>query len=315
MSQFFLSILLGFASWKFIETPFRRINVSSPRKASTIALSIGVMTIIVIASFLFKDLKPAIPKDLAEIISDSEIPYRVWQNENGIHLGINKASTDFIVLGDSYAGMYGKVLNDLASNRGLSGIIFAKEGCAVLDEIHSREGCYESSKRRLNFALNSTTRKVILIADWRKIFYKNENWYRLADMRRNNKLLLYSLGNTLEKLIKAGKSVFILLPVPGRVGSPIEFALESIYANNLPVFRSNLSSYYNNKGIKKIIRDIKELQSKYEFEILDPAAELCKYSSGCVVYSDKKPIYHDGDHLTYYGADLVKPILLPIFEN
>ena len=140
----FASVLLAYLSWRYVETPFRRLKLPGKpllvRAVPALVLLFSIGAVFQFSGGLpirvnghimaFENLRPW---DYSKYCRDVEIPG--IRDGKPCELGdTSRASVDFILWGDSHAGHYVPAIDTLAKSQHLRGVQFARAGCpAFLD--------------------------------------------------------------------------------------------------------------------------------------------------------------------------------------
>jgi len=337
--------VLAWASWRWIELPFRqgKLQVFSHANPSTplthkvtrqlfagqhrlIAAScmLGALLLCWGTGATFKRivaLQPTAPALLEFNRETSIIPGIKCEGKTSpdiiadgmagcvlgnANLGIDKSQ--FIILGDSHARMWADGLNILGEEHKKSVLMLAYSGCTpLLDYVApTRKECVDIFKNTLGYAIKSPIKNVVLGGYW---------IYAMESMS-NNESFYSSLEKTVLKLKEAEKNVYILRDIPELES---ELALRDKFIENLRTSgNSTLISATNYQkrqlGVNTIIN---ELSIKYSIFILDPTLLTCKIETaegGCMVAKNGRTLYRDKHHLTDDASITFRKIFDPLFK-
>ncbi len=323
---------LSFLSWKFVETPFRIAKNMSVPKTLTIGMA---LLLSILALGLFEDsivrgtatVAQDFPKALQNMITpNNEVPFRAWQfsddpliirKEGGKLIGDQKHPPIFLLLGDSFASMWGQALDSRAREAKKSILLMAREWCASLDGLgrKTEPSCYEINQARLKFTEQSKVKNVVLAIEWGEVFTSDSGPYYFSMTHPEEKnLRKVTLERTLLRLKAVRKNVFIVLPIPSSAGSPFNYAIQSLRNKDKLAYGMPLDTYLQDHRTQEMMVEFLALQAKYHFKILDPIPLLCK-GSRCLAAKDGNPIYHDEYHLSYYGSQYLVKTFDPLFDE
>ncbi|MBX9768287.1 MAG: acyltransferase, partial [Bdellovibrionales bacterium] len=330
--QLAISGALAILTWKYVESPFRNLKVRG--QLSTILA--GVLCLLSVfglgnlghwISTGRAPLSQRAPAFLENLLpSQEEAPYRKWEfrgtpeqilKEGGMLVGEHEASPSFIVLGDSFASMWGPALDQTAKAHRVSGHLLARSLCATLDGLNrsNDETCHPAIEASLQFAELSAIKTVILAIAWSSVTKEHSARYYLKDDLAPQNMRQIALEKTLSRLSRAQKQIFVVLETPGGKDSPYSDAIRSLRSQQKVSYSDQGDSdSLENNFRKEFLRELAGLQEKYLFTVLDPVSVLCS-PQGCVVAKSGKPLYHDNIHLSTFGSELLVRIFDPIWAR
>jgi hypothetical protein len=137
--------------------------------------------------------------------------------------------------------------------------------------------------------------------------------HTVADPEGRQALFKSALTETVESLLRAGKRVVLVYPIP-EVGYnvPATLARLALKGEPLQLFTQPLDAY--------------RARQRPTFDVLDgigtsekilrvyPHERLCE-NNRCIVFADGKPLYRDDDHLSVAGAEFISPLFDSIFKD
>lgn len=292
LSLFLVSILLGYLSWKFIETPARKrpIGKSSLPIYSGMALVSAVFIVFGISTintngyrFIFTESQ-LVAEDYLDynlevrqgqcFLSSKSNDINSFDTENCISSVKNK--TNVLLMGDSHAAHYYTSLADMDINLSQS----TSSGCKPTTEYKGSTYCTELMKRTIEKHISENNFDVILLsARWKE-----------SD--------LIPLLKTVKTIKQHTRKVVVL-------GPSIE------YSQPLPLLlaRSDESTNFNELSHYS---SIKEIDNHFQRELL--AAGIDYHSvlniqcprGDCITTTDSgTPVQFDYGHLTHAGANLI----------
>jgi len=335
VSTFYLVIalpLLAIVSWRFVEQPFRKVT-SAPRKSGR-AVAVGLVTILAFAGFglmipLYNGfgsrMSPGVFHKLAE--EDDTDPDRETcldslatnlSRESLCKIGVSaNGAPTFLLWGDSHAEALRPALDVVAKKRALSGYFVGWLDCAPLSGVRNlkEKKCDEGNEAVFRFlAEDRSIKTVILAARWswsaegRR--YKSEDaedrqllilpGESEANHLNNHEAFAYGLEQTISRLVKLEKTVWIVGPIP-EVGYRVPKALYlqslGLYAN-APIEPTTDEFYQRQDFVLSVFHD---LATRYPLHFIWPHEAFC-HEHVCEVQRDGMPLYSDNNHLSVYGA-------------
>jgi hypothetical protein len=123
------------------------------------------------------------------------------------------------------------------------------------------------------------------------------------------------LKYTIDVLLKSGKRVFIVYPIP-----------ECSF--NVPHVLALLSGRYGKASIQNLsisesdyLARANDIQVAFDalpeaknFRSIKPAELLCE-DKRCMIHKDGRSFYSDDDHLSQAGAEYLSPLFAPVFAG
>lgn len=327
-----LSFILGIASWRFVETPFRKKTIASGRKLSfSYALSTSVLFIIIGALLIFmngftwrySEKVFAYDNAKADALHKNRIslPVNLEVAESGNFPSFGKSNSkniDVLVWGDSHARSTLPAVIEAAGDKYTVGAAWHSSTAPVLD--------YIPPKRFAEFSLGDKSPdwaaaiveqvhkqnipNVILVARW-SVYYiavAEEAANKVLDIDAFNTNLL----KTVRALRNAGTQVWMFREVPNHLVSVPKALIKE------EVFGADISQYICSK--EKLIEQNKAfdaMQTKLELagaKVLDASGLLFDKTKGNYTMKYKGvALYYDNHHLTKEGAKKVSKVFDPIF--
>ena len=224
-----------------------------------------------------------------------------------------KVSRTLLVIGDSHAGMYAKMLERLAINDGYTALIFSHTGCNFLD---FRTPVAASSPTCANFYhaaivwLKQTARpNDIVFLPSLRIRRQRNQWGDVieetapTDAEKEqafNDVLEFEAAITESKL-----SVIFEAPTPMFRSPP--FRCSDWFNHNNPVCREGFEVSRSEMELRRA--SIMDAEKRVTLlvasaSIWDPMPTLCSQTD-CRAYQNGEPIFFDGDHLSGLGNDML----------
>jgi peptidoglycan/LPS O-acetylase OafA/YrhL len=325
--QIIVMLLISWASWRFIEQPFRKIRLDNNLSVTKIISAgfLGLILLFVLGDFVTKtsEKKTIFTQPLSLIFSHletdsiitpgircegSKLVSDIIRDGGGCLLGNidEKSLPSFVLIGDSHARMYTNAVDLFAKQHNLSALLLSRSSCTPLLGLipPTRRECLELTKATIDYLIKSPIKHVVLAGYWIDILATLNTPQDFED----------SLKQTIDKLEKSNKVIYIMLDVPelNNDNQGMESALNSIKGGKIPVYGVTLK---NHKERQKEVNEVfKRLKSTKSIKLLDPSAFLCN-SINCVTAKNGRSMYRDKHHLTDNGVIEIKNVFLPIFNQ
>jgi hypothetical protein len=329
-----LSILFGYLSWKYIETPFKNKN-SIPRNKIFI-FSILASLLFVIIGFLgyLSNGFPArlnIPAEVSKSLIAEELKKENCgtnfndKNFKAIELcsigEVKKSNITLAIIGDSHVKAILPALDKIGKQKNERYIHMDKAGCPPflnIDIIGNNvrdKSCRDLAIKQYNFITTHNIKNVLLISRWsmytdgnynNTVFYylvSDEDYYPDKNTSRLNFKL--SLKNTIKMYKQAGVNVFVLAQIPTQ-----KFNASDVY-NKIYLFKiknkdhaiSQLSvPKSQHLQLQSFSREVmNKLNDELKFTIINLDDAFCDEKK-CYIGNGKYSKYKDYDHLSSSGS-------------
>ena len=223
-------------------------------------------------------------------------------------------SSTTLFIGDSNIEQYYARIDELitSNSSAMNNVIFATGGCC-LPVPGYREGtrryCDELPEKSLELALSRPDISTVVIgAQWFVYLSGNGQYFMLSDGRKlaikgNNEAYakaMESLAHYIQRFKVANKRVYLILNIPiGNDLDPRSLVERSVYnfPNLLRITSKSVSLQNILDAYGKMRKDLIEIATMCQIEVIDPIAHLCNTSSCPSLDMDGKPIYLNGTHL------------------
>ncbi|CAK0759133.1 membrane hypothetical protein [Gammaproteobacteria bacterium] len=302
----FVSILLAWLSWTFVETPLRRTGAAlrfSEVFIRRFALTSGAL--ILVGFFTnhmsgfpkrfdhrvaaFEKALDARPEVLRSGCHVQNTNYDTPPNINKCRLGSDRSRLDGILIGDSYANHFTRMIDVMAKAKGLSFFDYTMDGCPPIlgyETEHSlpyRERCLKRNEAAYAHLLTKNYSRVILAS----------SWPRTAKAREQ-------LMSSIATILGTGAQLTLIVnneSIARASSCPIR---RLMYGNS-----SNCQS--QRQGPPEYFADIR---SRYpSVNIIDPNLAICDGDKCSPTLGDTL-LYRDDGHLNDVGSRLIGEILL-----
>ncbi len=313
------SVLLAWASWRFVERPFRDAKRYS-QKAIFVMAGGGSLAVAALASvvLLFHGAPQRFDQTslrLASATNDFDADSRACVDAPlsklfaGTQCRINAdpqgqplSQANFILWGDSHAAAVSAALDAPAKLAGRHGLLIASSACPPLLGYRSSalqgqasDACIAKNRELLARINASPAIKTAVLAGFWGAYQEQ------VDKGGDPLALSNSLTRTLAAL--SGKEVVILLDTPtSKRLLPAALALDHHWGRSVNWMASN-SDGKAAQTIRRVAAD--------RTKIIDLSAPFCPPDQACLPLAAGKPVLSDGNHLAKsIGVDVLAPYLI-----
>ncbi len=332
-----LSILLGWISWKFVETPFRKSTYTGFKPVfQKYYLVPTTLTIIVGMSITLSyglpgrfppevaEMERAVASKPAQLREGCHSPTRLSHTKpsNECQLGNNNNDVKALLIGDSHANHLTGFMGELAKNANMSLIDYTLDECIPIFDLnwghnlHYSGICRERNKVTKNFISDNSFDYVLLAGYWPTLngysyVYKNND----EPINKSEFLGIFveKLSKTIESIEATGAKVVLVKDVaPNGHASPKCEIKRLLFNDNL---RCDIEKS------KVTIRDVmindvfSSLTKKYPgLLIVDPKVAMCD-EEYCYSFLNKTPLFLDSSHLNEQGSSILGRRYLELSGN
>lgn len=325
-----ITFLLAWASWRYIERPFRsRRDMPSRRMLSVLGAAATLTAGIAILSIATGGFPSRLSERSNELLAgafDTEHFQLCPENslKDACNLGLENEPIRLAVIGDSHTPMLNGPMGSIAKMMDGSGVLWWHSACPLLDGAWRendgyREACL-SFKERVFTEIQSLPRleKVILIGSWAGQLGLNGDGVRYpfvdGESRDTSEAVSLqafarSLNRTLDKLDDLGVEVVILGSSPGAgFDVPHNLALADLNGVDLPT-SVDVSNF---RKVQMQIDDlIGSVANDRDGVMYVPIWDVFCPSEACLLTIGNTPLYSDGGHLSGRGVrEFLGPVLV-----
>ena len=331
-----LSLVLGYLSWRFVETPFREKRLLASRKAILASAMVGILglgfTGLAIREFdgvpsrlseqalRFAQAKKWSP-DLLACMADKDTP----DERLFCHFGPKGQSVSALVWGDSHATALIPALKDGADRHDISLVEASFAGCIPLDGLENIARCAHFNRRVEKAMAEQTFSDVVLAARWSLYVYgqmSGDKEHALKDPGTGQYVravaeqrFAQGLRERIQGLRAAGHKVWLVKEVPLQE-IIVPYRLSRLAMMNRPVDGEGLALAEHVKRQAFITQLFDELAAADSgVAVLDPAPLLCGADGLCRVELNGRALYTDDNHLSDVGARHIEAFLEPLFSS
>jgi peptidoglycan/LPS O-acetylase OafA/YrhL len=332
LSILLLSFVLSVLTYKYIETPFRRMRPENTKIFFRKTFAVMAVVCLLGGVLYWADGFPGrIPESAYRIdkggkdgdnmgsCKDSDIS--AFKGLDSIHrLGVEGGEAEFLLMGDSHAGAIAPGFDKYAGETGRSGLLMSRDGLVpILGYGHRFKDCYSyligSTIDIVN--QNPAVKKVILAGRWVTLVEgkKGATTFSIYDKDHNSveqkdaeDFFYTNLKKTVESLQSHGKEVYIVYGVPEidvsvpYIMSKVEFLKVSFGVENVVDMRPTVEGY--NAQQSKVHRVLDRLSDETGVTLLHPEDVLRDGDRYDLLYNGYS-IYRDDNHLSKHGAKFI----------
>ncbi|WP_409315871.1 acyltransferase family protein [Pseudomonas sp. KCJK9016] len=327
-----LTLVLGYLSWRFVETPFRERRLLAGRRQVLLAGFCGILILGLAGQALrwtdglpsrlseqalqYADGREWPPEQLACLTDDKAADDKLF-----CHYGVRGLPIQALVWGDSHATALVPVLEDGAKAHAVSVTLASSAGCIPVEGLESSRACAHFNQRIEQALSAKQVSDVVLVARWSLYLYGDANgdlehalrtpvgqYDRAVAERR----LADGLRAKVARLREDGRRVWLVKEVPLQAFSP-PYRLTRLAMLGHAVDGVGLAVDEHERRQGFISRLFAELAQDPMVRIVDPAPQLCDEHGLCRAERDGYSLYKDDNHLSEVGARSVAPILEPLF--
>lgn len=299
------SVCAAWLSWKYVEVPFRKSG--SPRQLGSIvikrfAIPAAGLAVLSAASAHFSGFPDRYSSEVLSLEkvawtkpdvlrANCHVPTALYRTEPNRHcrLGVNKDSSDGILIGDSYANHFSGMVDVIAKSDGITITDYTMNGCPPIwdYEAHKLAAYAAKCKARNKYSYNHIGKvkyKVVILS---------ANWPPPQEV---GELVKRSVG----LIVNSGAKVIIILenaPIERAESCPIRKLMYGL-SKECDVRETNHAEYW---------KDVKNTYPHVLF--VDPNDVICK-NGVCSPVVDRTLLYRDSGHLNDIGSRLVGKLLI-----
>ena len=294
---FFLTTLISFISYKFIELNFKKLN-----KKNIFKLVISIIILILISK-IFEPNEIKLTQSNSKILKERELL------KNNLNQQITKNHNNIIIIGDSHAVDFAISLNQTNSdliNRLNITYVNLNDDCLVnFNNKSIFDFITYKIKKHLPFTINKCEEQ---ISNFRKLKLESQsiiisNRWSLSSLKYLEKLII--------ELKKNNNNLIIVNRRPSFFDAP---SVREIKKNDL----NNLNYYFfdlNDSSVIKINKKLKTISSRNNIHYVDLYNQICFENKKICNVIDKNGniLFIDNDHfsiigLKYFGPKIEKLI-------
>ncbi|WP_338513968.1 acyltransferase family protein [Pseudomonas poae] len=331
-----LSLVLGYLSWRFVETPFREKRLLATRKAILVAAAVGILSIGLTGVALRK--ADGVPSRLSEqalryakakkwspelmaCMADKDTP----DERLFCHFGPKNPAVSALVWGDSHATALIPALEIGAEKHDISLMEASFAGCVPLDGLENIARCAHFNRRVEKAMSEQPISDVVLAARWSLYLYgqmSGDKEHALKDSSTGQYVRAVAeqrfaegMRERIKGLRAAGHRVWLVKEVPLQE-IIVPYRLSRLAMMHRPVDREGLpvaKHLAREAFISQLFDELAAADSGVR--VLDPAPQLCGADGLCRVELNGRALYTDDNHLSDVGARHIEAFLEPLFSS
>lgn len=315
-----VGILLATASYRWVETPFRRRNdhvtLRTRRAVFSTAVAVGVLAFIVaLVARLDGGWQSRFATEIValDVARRPVIPFRVCDkpapdfDSSGCRIGVAGAPPRVLLWGDSHALAWAPAVDEMLRLLGVGGVVAIRSACPPLVNVSNPGSFYCKSFNDLvaNRLAGTPVDHAILVSSWLS-YTEPEGQYSLVDDQGNDGNLAVfpsALHRTIDALRPHAKRIVIIGPTPG---APRDVAYRMAMAKLLDrEFPEEIAAGDFRLRATWFWRSVNRYQHDEQIVIVDPATWFCDDLRCRYTTEVGGLLYRDGGHLSLVGARFV----------
>jgi peptidoglycan/LPS O-acetylase OafA/YrhL len=303
-----ITLVLAWASWRWVETPFRDRRKVSLRKLIAVC---GAATGVLLVPALAFSLKPDLPtrgrllpgglvqtsRDRVQVMAACGFTAASAATPGCLLNRTTSATPAFMVLGDSHAAAMLPAFERLSERLGWQGRLVALAGCQpLLGQLyhHQSVNCARMQEAALDYSRRANIARVFLVS----------RWAAYTDLTPEISRPLFIRG--VERTVDAYRShatLYIVEQVPQQNYRP-----SGIYTHAL--LRRDAGAYIRSVSVTRAEHEARQAfvtsvfaryRSDDRIRFIDPATVMCD-GGICPVGTENQSFYWDDSHLSVAGA-------------
>jgi peptidoglycan/LPS O-acetylase OafA/YrhL len=335
----FISLIMAFFSFKYIETPFQK-KISRRHFFILLISFFLLMLTIGISFYLSQGFPQRMNKDILQILTtDTQdinplrekchnlSPTALKKHKFCVIGTSNIHNPKFAVVGDSHVDALISGIDAAAKKAKLSGIVLSYGTCVPfigVQRVNSEAPCKSFMKEAYSLILNNSKIKtVFLIALWgqyakgttagttQKSFYRDAQTSQIS-LNENKYVFERGFEKTVNILLKHGKQIVIVAGVPEQPYDIPRMLSLSLYLNKTAKPALTLTEYAKRQRFMNTL--FERWESTRKITVIHPESILCDHSR-CLMSKNNHPLYYDSHHLSRTGSRYIEPIYYPVFSK
>ena len=299
-----LALILGWASWRFVETPFRNAHQIARKKFIGLALG-GTLAFGAVAAFV--------------VHVGASLPRPHWQNSA---ITPKTEMRAVLLVGDSHAA---QLVHGLRPWLGTKLSTATAPGCVPLwgvdryDSRFERGECSDLMTISLRSAIDEPTVKLVMLASMGPIYLDGtvfgdgdqarvtgDDLVLVSDPELRDRWKVYEIGlrDTLARLVAANKKVIVVVDNP-------ELGIDPRMCDPRDSDRCVNPRSVVEGRVRRFRNLVKRISGEFEsVSVFDPTSLFCDWRT-CYSSRNGMLLYDDQDHLSDDGSDYVGSALGP----
>jgi peptidoglycan/LPS O-acetylase OafA/YrhL len=306
-----VTLALAWASWRWIENPFRDRNTFTRRTIIGVCTVASAMLLIPAATFAVSDDLPTrgrlLPGGLLQTSRDRVKVMLDCGFDPGAAIpgcALNPALSTapaFLVVGDSHAAAMLPGFQGLSERTGRQGRMLALAGCIpFFGDVNDNANCEPMQAAALDFAKRSGIRRVFLVS----------RWAGYTEDLEKRPPFVEALARTIDAYGSSGAVVCIVEQVPQQEYRPVGLYVRSfLHRDRAAYIRSMSVTRAQHEARQSFVTGaLAPYRSDPRVTFIDPAAVMCE-GDICPAGTGSQSYYWDESHLSVAGARFVSAAL------
>lgn len=326
------SVLLGYASWRWIEAPFRNRRWLPGRRSMLYGAAVSMLTLAIAGQWVrTTDGAPSrlSPQALRYAKAatwnagqlDCLYDRHLLNAESLCHFGPVQPPV-IMVWGDSHTAALTPAFRDLAQRRDVSIALAGHSACPPIEGVQRERVCDEFNAQAQQLVAQPQIHDVVLAAHWSLYTEGDENGdsalmlrapgTKGVDVQYAKQRLAEGLRARIHTLRQAGKRVWLVKEAPEqRVDIAQQLARMSMMGETTAGFGRPKSQRDSRQAyVDQLFAELS--QADDQVQVLDPASLFCHDGQTCIAESHGEALYRDTNHLSDQGALKVAPLFEPV---
>ncbi len=330
-----LSLLLAYASWRWVEQPFRhRGSGHDPRRALAYALGALLMLGFVGKLLVTFDGVPARLSEQAlryasaaqwnagqmQCMSDEKTARPLC---NFGPTGVKAPS--ILVWGDSHAAGLEPALKMAAQGHGQAASLASRSGCIPVPGLEIKPACEQFNVRTLQHVVEADVPDVVIAARW--------SLYLYGDDRGDDTLVIRAPGSQavdhayaegqLQRHLQAlvarlraqHRQVWLVMEAPlQKHRAPHQLSRLAMLGHSASAAGRPLAEHLARQAfIERMFTQMAAADP--QVRVIDPTRALCADGGICRMEAGGEALYMDDNHYSDNSAAILQPVLAPLFEQ
>ena len=296
----FLSLILGYLSYKYIEIPFRRRFTLTHSILLILICSLVSLSAI---KFANQNKSESFAEKWSEAVGSTyRCPlssfyfYGTSSRACVIENGLNSKST-IAIFGNSHAQMYAPLFAEIIKTKGYKGILIPMQVCLPTVKININNKCINIASNTLNSILDDKNIKHVFLS----MTWYLENYINTSGDLFDTDELAKAIIDLVEILKNSGKSVSVMSPIALPNFQIASELTRKLKFNHLSLIDIKEKTYIDRKIFNAKFNNINNELKKYlgnnYIEVFD---DLCD-SNYCYFAKDGMMYFADAHHLSQYS--------------
>lgn len=331
----FLSVILGYLSYKYIENPSRNYLTTKSLKLNYLIWILSIVGLSLVSYVIYKKngIENRFESNINQVLSIVKDinPRRdeclTYPGEPLKQCKYGSGPTSLLVVGDSHANaMMGSIQNSLPATTSL--VSWTISGCTAVEGLKKTNNtgykCGELISEVLNKIKSYPSDLPLLIVNRTNSLFKGEpdnesiskptRYISVVHDKYDDKYNEEMKNAYVETLCKFAKDrkVYITRPTPEAPFSiPEAYAKKLLLKNPQQEVNISFDDYMKRSQLSYEAQDL--AQDKCGVKIIDISKAFCNKEK-CEFIRDEKPIFVDDDHMKWHSAHILTPYFLRIFK-